>query len=932
MNCNAQTAFLRRSFAAISLATAGLGISQAALAQTAAAGASAASEEAETQMERADPGQDIEEVVVIGRYRAAASDIVSERIESDVPMDFLDAASISRVGDSNVASALRRVPGVTLVQDQFIYVRGLGERYSSNQLNGSGVPSPDLTRNVLPLDIFPAEIIDVLSVQKGYSPDLPASFGGGNIDIRTRAIPEDGLLSVKLNTGWNFESDDDGLTYNGGSDDDWGKDDGTRKIPQAIVDGIQDYRGNFSPINIQSLAREAGSPITLSEAELINRELATSLNRDLDFKAKKMPADFDAEITGGYRWFLGEDWELGFLALGGYNNKWRNRARTLREVTNPENTYTETLRTINQVTLTAGLTIGLRFTEDHQVNWFNMFLRNTEDEASESISCKQGQFNDCASTNDQERLHDIRYERRDLDVTQFNGVHTLGDATLARLPEWLDFLERARNSEVNWFYTDAMAKTEVPNEARVKFVERLDPATGSVLSSEVRNVNNSAQFAFSDLEDNVESWGGDLTVPFTGGAWDLELSGGGSYNRKGRSFQQTVVGLGTFNPDFQVIAEGDITDVFSDENVLNSTYGYELFAGIGQFGTESYGAGQITNAGFGKFDLLINETWRFSGGARWEDFQQLSVPIDYLNFDGQRIPLTNEEIEASTIKTDDWYPALAATWIRPEFFSDEFQLRFAWSETAARPDLREVSASTYLDPLTEARVRGNPELVPSELKNFDLRAEWFWASGDNLTASLFYKDIKRPIETIQGGATEDNIIFTFINAESADVYGLELEGLKSLGFLTGGGWSDAFFIAGNATFSDSEVKIPENVGGDITNRTRRLTQHSEWVANLQLGFDSLNGKHGATLVYNAFGPRIFFAGINGQDDAFEQTFHSLDFVYTFFPTDNWTFKLRLQNILDDKTEIEQKNSSGEKVKILEQTVGTTFLFDIKYEL
>ena len=233
---------IRRYSTAIAFAMAGLALSQAAVA-----------EEAEPPVAQADPNQVVEEVVVIGRYKAAATDIVSERIESDVPMDFLDAEGISRVGDSNVAAALRRVPGVTLVQDQFIYVRGLGERYSSNQLNGAGVPSPDLTRNVLPLDIFPAEIIDALSVQKGYSPDLPAAFGGGNIDIRTKAIPEDRVFTAKLNTGWNSESSDDGVTYSGGSDDKWGTDDGTREIPQAIVEGIQNYRGSFAPINIQSI-------------------------------------------------------------------------------------------------------------------------------------------------------------------------------------------------------------------------------------------------------------------------------------------------------------------------------------------------------------------------------------------------------------------------------------------------------------------------------------------------------------------------------------------------------------------------------------------------------------------------------------------------------------------------------------------------------
>ncbi|MEM8766926.1 MAG: TonB-dependent receptor [Pseudomonadota bacterium] len=889
-------------------------------------------EEAEApQVEQADPTE-IEEVVVIGRYRAAATDIVSERIESDVPMDFLDAEGISRVGDTNVASALRRVPGVTLVQNQFIYVRGLGERYSSNQLNGSSVPSPDLTRNVLPLNIFPAEIIDAISVQKGFTPDLPADFGGGNIDIRTRAIPEDRVFTAKINTGWNSDSSDDGVTYSGGSDDRWGTDDGSRALPLEIINGIQDFRGNFSPLNIQNLARQSGDPISILEAETINRELATSLNRNLDLTPKEMPADFDAELTGGYRWFLGEDWEVGFLALGSYSNKWRNRDRSVKEVTLPTQSFSETRRTINQVTMTAGLNVGVRFTPDHEIKWFNMFLRNTEDEASVTVNCKQGQFNDCVDFQTQEVLQDIRFEQRDLDVTQFMGTHKIGDATLEKLPEWLGWLENVRDSEITWFYTDSKATTDLPQETRAKFVETFDADTGAILTSEIRNINNALELRYSDLFDDLESWGGTLMVPFTGNSWDLELSGGGKYDRKGRSYQQTNMGLGTFNPTFREIAAGDVSEVFSDENVLNPRFGNELFLGIGQFGTESYGAGQITEAGFGKFDLLINDSWRFSGGARWENFKQLSVPINYLNFNGQRIPLTPEEIEASTVITDDWYPAFAATWIRPQFWSDEFQLRFAWSETAARPDLREISASTYLDPLTEARVRGNPNLVPSDLKNYDLRAEWFWDSGDNFTVSAFYKDISQPIETIQGGATEDNIIFTFINADTAEIYGVEVEGLKSLGFLSGGGWSEQFYISGNATLSDSEVNIAETIGGDITNRTRRLTQHSEWVANVQLGFDSFNAKHGATLVYNAFGPRIFFAGINGQDDAFEQTFHSLDFVYSFYPTENLSFKLRFQNILDQTTRIDQVNSEGEEVRVLEQTVGTTFLFDVRYEL
>ena len=881
----------------------------------------------ESEPSGADADDDtIEEVIVLGRYRAAATDIVSERLESDTPVDLIDSEFISRVGDTNVASSLRRMPGVTLAQNQFVYVRGLGERYSSTQLNGAVIPSPDLTRNVLPLDIFPAAIIDALSVQKGYSPELPAAFGGGNINIRTKPIPEDGQFSFTLNTGYNSESDQDGWTYPGGGDDDLGKDDGTRAIPQEIVQGLDTFRGSFAPNNIQNLARQSGNPITLAEAQTINRGLATSLNRDLDLQSKSLPLDFKGEITGGYKWFLNDDWDLGFNAIARYTNRWRNRERTFARVNEAEQTFANSLRTINQVTMTGAVGAGLGFLDDHNVSFLGMYLRNTEDEATRTESCVLGQFNDCETTSDRERKQEIRYEQRELTVLQFNGEHTLGADTIDRFG--LGFLEGIEGSKITWFYTDSEAETDLPNETIVRFVERLDPSTGAVTQSEVRAVNNAAEFRFGNLVDDVETWGGDFTVPFTGGNWDLELAAGGQQIRKGRSYQQTVLGLGpTVNNQTFIneISTGSVNEVFSDENLQNPAYGFELFSGIGQFGTESYAAGQTTDAGFGKFDVLFNETWRLSGGARWENFKQASVPIDYLEYFGPRIPLTVEEIEASVINDEEWFPSLAATYIRPDFWAPEFQFRIAASQTAARPDLREISTSTYIDPITEARVIGNPNLVSAKLTNFDLRGEWFW-DVDNFTVSLFYKDIEDPIETVQGGATEDNIVFTFVNAESAEVYGIEIEGMKGLGFM--GSWAEAFFLAGNATFSDSEVIIPSGAGGNLTNRTRPLTQQSPWVLNLQLGYDSFNGKHGATLVYNSFGERIFFAGIDGFDDAYEQPFHSLDFVYSFYPTDRWTFKLRLRNILDDTTEIVQ-NNNVQDVTIIEQTVGTSAFFDVK---
>ena len=288
-----------------------------------------------------------------------------------------------------------------------------------------------------------------------------------------------------------------------------------------------------------------------------------------------------------------------------------------------------------------------------------------------------------------------------------------------------------------------------------------------------------------------------------------------------------------------------------------------------------------------------------------------------------KIPIPLDQIEAAAVAEDEYYPALALTYMKPDFWAEQFQLRLGWSETTARPDLREVSDATYIDPLTEARVRGNPNLINSDLTNIDLRAEWFFAGGDNFTVSAFYKDIADPIETIEAAGTDDNVSLTFINAESAELYGLEFEWLKGLGFLDGEErtWADAFFFAGNLTLSDSEIVIGE-AALNLTNNKRPMTQQSDYIANVQFGFDSPGGAHTATLVYNVLGERVFFGGRNGAPDAIEQPFSSLDLIYDFYPTKSLSLKLRLQNLLDEQIEIEQGG-----VTVLEQTLGMTVKFD-----
>ena len=163
------------------------------------------------------------------------------------------------------------------------------------------------------------------------------------------------------------------------------------------------------------------------------------------------------------------------------------------------------------------------------------------------------------------------------------------------------------------------------------------------------------------------------------------------------------------------------------------------------------------------------------------------------------------------------------------------------------------------------------------------------------------------------------------NAETGEVYGTEVEWLKSL--------SNNFFVSGNVTLSDSSITLDTQniveqtgVSTSITNTERRLTGHSEWVVNTQLGFDSDDGMHSASLVYNVFGDRIIIPGIDGRGDSFEQPFHSLDAVYSYYPDFNSQITLKVQNMLNQDKEIEFDNTL-----LRSETRGVSFSLTYKRE-
>ncbi|WP_108947008.1 TonB-dependent receptor domain-containing protein [Shewanella halifaxensis] len=850
-----------------------------------------------------DNGEDfpIERIEVTGRLRTSASEAMEERREQIAVADIMGSEQISRTGDSDAASALRRVTGLTLKDGKFIYVRGLGERYSSTSLNGAVVPSPDPTRNVVPLDMFPASIIESLSVQKSSTAAMPAAFGGGHVDIRTKSIPADLFFKASLGGRFNSNDSQDTYTYNGGDDDWFGKDDGTREMPSSINQTYRQY-GGISPIDIVT---GSNGQIDFQAAQEMNRQLGLDINRDMTVQTKDTDPGIRGNVAVGNNWDIGEESIFGFMAAASYKEQAENYTKLDVELDGDENqaqieNEKQIVGTDSIVQISGMLNMGFEFNVDHKIETFTTYLRDTSDDVSVAME----ETIDTLGEPNALQVYNIDYEERSLISNQIKGQH---------------FFEMLWDLEANWMYSDARSERYAPNELSYTYNVVVDDNDG--FSSRNLNTQDAPKYVYSQLDDDTTNYGWDLSLPLEFDSTIVTIKGGYQYFERTRESYATRLGfdvdLSPTDPNGDILSQ-EFDQIFSKDNIANDTLGFELKDASTD--TEDYIAAEKLDAGFVSVDFDFDDVWRLYAGIRYEDFRRVTLPIDpdgEISDEGGRYDLSDY-----AITEDGWFPSMSLTWKN----TDTTQWRFGASKTIVRPDLREVSPVRFQDPVTGFDFFGNPELESSNIYNLDLRWEWYGETGNNLSVGGFYKDIDAPIEPIQR-ISEAGRQLKFYNADSGYIYGIETEFLQSLSFLGAENsvWSN-FFVAGNLTLSDSEIDIAPNGEIEPTNNSRRMTGHSEWVTNVQLSFDSPNEEHTATLVYNVFGDRIAYGGRGGLDDVYEQPFQSLDFTYSYFPLESLSIKLKAKNLLGSETEYEQQN-----ITVYAKDPGTEYTIDISYQ-
>ena len=821
---------LSLTLSGVLLATSALIAPGLAYAQTAPAEAPA---QVAAPAEPQDESTQVDEIVVLGRY------IPEPNRESPEVAAFLTAEDLARTGDSNAAEALTRVTGLSIVEGRFIYVRGLGERYSSALLNGSPLPSPEPLQRVIPLDLFPSDILAGVTVQKTYSANYPGEFGGGLIDLQTISTPNDPFFTFKASLGGNSETTaQDGLIYFGARTDFLGFDDDTRDIPGPVALGFASGRRINSANFTATELRRMGQSLVNAPLRLLQRE--------------QILVNFGLGFTGGASTETGIG-TLGAVFVAGYDNSSRTREgqRDSGRLDSGKlvlaNDY-DFISTQNDIQLNFLGALSLE-SGDNTIKWTNLYVRNTTKEAQsvDGIDDLGGQA--------RRRTDLTAWYVRQLLSTQLTGDHFFGEA-------W----------EFNWRAAYAKTSRDAPYENSFGYGVN---AAGNFVHSIQSN-----SMAFSELDDDVVSGGADLSyiLPLSDYREAKFTVGVAGYDNN-RDSQERRLRFNAINTLSADQLESRVDYLFSDFNIGPYLQIEEVTGSNGAAAFE----GQLTvNAVYGQIEAEVIPLVNLTVGVRYEDGQQTVSPVDLF---GSTTGLVRTEIQEQYV-----LPAATVTWN----FAEDMQLRLAASKTIGRPQFRELAPQQFRDPETDRTFIGNQFLVDTEIMNLDARFEWYFARQQFITAGVVDKDLENPVESsvVDQGAS---ISQTFLNAPRARIIGAEIEAKKYFEFPDSGMdfiANKRWLVQANYTFSDSEVTVetgdkvltqsglgvPENAAFYVIDGSR-LQGQSDHVANVQLGWEDDVARSQATFIINYVSERTSARNIAGNPDLIQEPGTFLDFVY-----------------------------------------------------
>ncbi len=769
---------------------------------------------------------------------------------SPVIVSNVSAQEISRTQDTNAGEVIRRVPGVSLIDDKFVMVRGLSQRYNNVWMNGGAVPSSEADSRAFSFDIIPSSQIDNLTIVKSPTAEYPADYSGGFIIVNTKEIPAENSFNIAVGGNWNTSSAFKDFSYSKGSGTDFlGFDSGMRNLNGGIN----------AQLNPQLDAN--GKPVGVYATSL----LGNGFNNDWLVKSKKPLGDLKLAASLNQRWMLGGR-TLGMLAALNYTNEYRtyeNMENNLYGIYDAANDKPNYLRhsVDDQYNNNVRLGAMLNFTflskdGNHKYQLKNIFNQL----ATSRYTWRDG----VSAQSNLERSAEYYYRSRTTYNGQLTGKHTFTSDAL------------------DWSIGYAYANRHLPDRRRYLIDDALESGVYAL------STGNDISREWTQLDEHILSLGVNDKHHFKFGNFEPDLQVGVYGEYRSREYQTRNfiynwnVSDNNMPSDFR---HSDIPTLLSSE----ANMGYDKLYLLEEKqmrnnyrGHNTLGAGYLAmSLPFGKLGI--------HAGVRFEhnDIELISNSRDY------------EKSESSRhYKTDDVFPSLNTTYK----ISDQHQVRLSYGRSINRPEFREVSSSVYYDFDLASNVQGNTELKNCYVDNLDLRYEWYPSRGELISLAVFYKHFDSPIEwtyTVAGGT---DLIYSYKNAKSANNYGVELDIRKNLGFI---GLKD-FSWSFNGALIKSKVQFEKG----SKEEDRPMQGQSPYLINTGIFYKNEPLKMDIALLYNRIGKRIIGVGRSegstGDDSnsrvphSYEMPRNTIDLSLAKKFGDHLELKLNVRDLLAEK--------------------------------
>jgi len=810
--------------------------------------------------------------VTAERARSTVAGLLSSQRRAPVISSGISAEQISMTSDSRASDVLKRVTGLSVVDDKYVFVRGLSERYSKVTLNNSELPSPEPDKRVVPFDIFPSGLLDDVVITKTFMPNLPGDFAGGAIQLSTKEFPERMVGRFSTSYGCNSQTTfRDFQTYAGGSVDFLGFDDGTRAMPgdverasraRKLIEGGL-FGGGFSEAELEAFGESFHNIWNPTTAKApINQSHSLSFGNQ--FHINDRPVGYLAAINYKNDYSFKEDERFYYITGAGGQMEARHHYQEVK-VSNFDVLWGGIFNASYKPSPRDKL--GIKFT----------YTRSADDEVM-----TYGMYPN-RDHNLDERVTRLQWVERSLLSSGLSGDHQFA---------WLD-------SRLGWHANYALATREEPDTREVLY--EAEVGTGNY---RLADESNSGSRFFSHLVDHSGDVGLNWDTPFK--QWSslpakLELGVDAVYKDRRIDSRRFRFKPQDFN-DVNIYQDAEA--VFSPENIRPD--GFQLDEDTRP--TDNYSGTHFTGAGYAMVDMPLANRLRLAGGARIENSNQKVTTFDLFNPDA-------DPVVGSVNETDLLPSANLIYQLNPDM-----NLRAGIAQTVSRPSFRELSKFDFTD-IGGHAVVGNPALERARIMNYDLRWEWYPTPQENVSFALFYKYFDKPIEQTLLNATE--LTTSWQNAKSAVNYRAEMELRTTLDHL----WRllSPFNVTANLAVIKSRVQL--NPGGSETTKDRPLQGQSPYVVNLSLEYQSSDIGLQVTGMYNVSGRRIIEVGIAGTPDIYEEPFHKLDFTIHKSLWRKLNAKLAGSNLLDPEVEFTQGDQTQRHYRR-----GRSFSLGLSYAL